>query len=146
MEMFHPAKRPKWLLASFILICAGGWAWAVNPLPPQLEDAPVAAQQDYLQRDGAKSQSEKIAVGKKRYRQRMQKREQIIKAMYQKANQRRDYIRQQVGVASPGTTRRADLHAAEKSHRLRFAILTGTALVVMVLFVLGIRRMPAQPS
>ena len=69
---------------------------AIDPLPPELEKAPPEAQRVYRERLARESLEEKIAVGKKRYDERMRYQQKLVAGVRREAELREEAIFTQI--------------------------------------------------
>lgn len=67
-------------------------AVAVDPLPPELENAPLKAQAAWRQKTGRESQEERTQVAQKRFEQRMAHKQTLMAQVHREAAERRDAV------------------------------------------------------
>ena len=148
MNSPHARRRSKaliWLLIGMGLVSGAlPLARAIDPLPPEIESAPLAVRSAYRDRMARESLEEKIAVGARRYEQRMEVKANIGYQMEQQAMERLAYYH--VPGRRPSTATAMAMDEAED-------FLPGVAIVLIMLIVYGVRhftmpngldRMPAR--
>lgn len=80
------------LLIPAILMILASPIMAVDPLPPELENAPLKAQAAWRERMGRESQQEKQQVAQQRFDQRMIFKQGLMAQVHREAADRRDAV------------------------------------------------------
>lgn len=81
-----------WILIPAILMLLASPIMAVDPLPLELENAPLQAQAAWRERMGRESQQEKAQVAQQRFDQRMVFKQGLMAQVHREAADRRDAV------------------------------------------------------
>jgi len=74
------------LIGLVAIVClTGGPALAIDPLPPELENAPPEVQTQYIEKMARASYEQKVKVARRRYEQRMRLKQAIHQRMAEEA-------------------------------------------------------------
>lgn len=91
MKSFSPVAGT-WILIPTILMIFASPIMAVDPLPPELENAPLKAQTAWREKMGRESQQEKAQVAQQRFDQRMVFKQGLMAQLHREAADRRDAV------------------------------------------------------
>ena len=117
------------------MLLAGLWlcprARAVDPLPPEIQRAPLSVQAEFLQRRGEESDRLKKQVGIERYERREAERIATVTAVAEQADERRREVYQQAVAAGVAGEQAAEDPNDDGSHPVRnFVLLMGGAALL----------------
>ncbi len=76
------------VLAASVLVSSAFWCAAIDPLPPELEHAPLAAQAAWRERMGRESMSDKEKMAQQRHEQRMSYKAELSASLREDASER----------------------------------------------------------
>lgn len=91
MKPMTPAART-WILIPVVLMMLAARARAVDPLPPELENAPLKAQAAWREKMGRESQEERTQAAQKRFDERMVFKQGLMAQVHREAADRRDAV------------------------------------------------------
>lgn len=91
-------------------------AWGIDPLPPEMEDASEEVAAAYREAEAQKGLAEKIAVGEKRYEQRMEAKAEYARHLRAVAESRRQELR------AEAETSRAEIRRSERQVQFSLGI------------------------
>ena len=134
-ELRHPDKTimksfslvaGTWVLIPAILMILTSPIMAVDPLPLELENAPLKAQAAWRERMGRESQQEKEQVAQQRFNQRMAFKQGLMAQVHREAADRRDAVLSPVPEPLP-VVESGIVTPRERNFILLFASLAGLA-------------------
>ena len=91
MKSFSPVAGT-WILIPTILMIFASPIMAVDPLPLELENAPLKAQTAWREKMGRESQQEKAQVAQQRFDQRLVFKQGLMAQVHREAADRRDAV------------------------------------------------------
>jgi len=118
-----------WILIPAVLVMLAAPARAVDPLPPELENAPLKTQAAWREKMGRESQEEKTQVAQKRFDDRMVFKQGLMAQVHREAAERRDAVLHPVPAPLP-VVESDFVSAHERNAFLIFASLVGLAYLV----------------
>ncbi|MCB2154494.1 hypothetical protein KQI84_06380 [bacterium] len=110
------------LLVSMLALLAAP-IMAVDPLPEEIENAPLDVREAYINQQAEESLQRKIEVGKKRYEERQEKKKEWAQHLRATADVRREELRQEMAA------REREIDRSENAVRISLAV---TVLLIAV--------------
>ena len=137
MNPFSLVAGP-WILIPAILMILASPIMAVDPLPLELENAPLKAQAAWRERMGRESQQEKQVVAQQRFDQRMVFKQGLMAQVHREAADRRDAVLSPVPEPLP-VVESGIVTPRERNFFLLFVSLAGLAYLARRYFQSGQR-------
>ena len=135
MKSFSPIAGT-WILIPAILTILASPIMAVDPLPLELENAPLKDQAAWRERMGRESQQEKEQVAQQRFDQRMVFKQGLMAQVHREAADRRDAVLSPVPEPLP-VVESGVVTPRERNFILLFVSLTGIAYLARRYFQSG---------